>query len=150
MNSKIFFLMLLVLAGAIIFGLSAKQKQKTSAIASSDSIVNTQVIPYPPQNKTMGAVEVEVKPVSIQPGKDIVFELSMNTHSVELNYDYTQITKLTDDSGNSYKPTTWTGGSSGHHLSGQLIFASLNGSPKQLTLTLDGVDNITEGFSWEL
>jgi hypothetical protein len=150
MNSKIFFIILLVLAGMVIFGISAKQKQEISEKTSSTIETNVHASGISSQSKTMGAVEVEVKPVSIQPGKDIVFELSMNTHSVELNYDYTQIAMLTDDSGNTYKPTAWTGGSSGHHLSGQLIFASLNGDPKQLTLTLEGVDNETEDFSWQL
>jgi len=150
MNSKIFFVILLVLAGVVIFGMTAKSKQEISATASPQTELNTQTSSLTPQTKTMGAVEVEVKPVSTQPGKDIVFELSMNTHSVELNYDYTKITTLTDDLGNSYKPTKWTGGSSGHHLSGQLIFAPFPGNTKELTLTLDGVDNKIESFSWQL
>lgn len=150
MNSKIFFIILLVLAGVVVFGISAKQKQEASATTSPTIETNVQASGISSQSKTMGAVEVEVKPVSIQPGKDIVFELSMNTHSVELNYDYTQIAMLADDSGNTYKPATWTGGNSGHHLSGQLIFTPLNGDPKQLTLTLEGVDNETEDFSWQL
>jgi len=150
MNSKIFFVLILILAGVVIFGMTAKSKREITAIPSSKATSTVQTSPFAPQTKAMGAVEVEVKPVSIERDKDIVFELSMNTHSVELNYDYTQIATLTDDSGNSYKPKQWTGGSSGHHLSGQLIFTPLNGNPKELTLTLDGVDNKVESFSWQL
>lgn len=150
MNSKIFFVLILILAGVVIFGMTAKSKREITAIPSSKATSTVQTSPFAPQTKAMRAVEVEVKPVSIERDKDIVFELSMNTHSVELNYDYTQIATLTDDSGNSYKPKQWTGGSSGHHLSGQLIFTPLNGNPKELTLTLDGVDNKVESFSWQL
>ena len=150
MNSKIFFVLILILAGVVIFGMTAKSRQEISAISSSNTTSTAQTSPFAPQTKTMGAVEVEVKPVSIEREKDMVFELSMNTHSVELNYDYTQIATLTDDFGNSYKPKRWTGGSSGHHLSGQLIFAPLAENPKKLTLTVDGVDNKVESFSWQL
>lgn len=150
MNSKIFFVLILILAGMVIFGMTVRSKQETAAISSSKATSAVQTSPFAPQTKAMGVVEVEVKPVSIEQDKDMVFELSMNTHSVELNYDYTQIVTLTDDSGKSYKPRQWTGGSSGHHLSGQLFFTPLNGNPKELTLTLDGVDNKVESFSWQL
>ena len=150
MSSKIFFVILLVIAGAVIFGLSAKQKQEASAIDSPKIETNARTLGLSPQTKTMGAVEVEVKPVSVTSGKEVVFEVSMNTHSVELNYDYTKIATLTDDRGNSYKPTQWTGGASGHHLKGKLLFARLSEKPKEVTLTVDGVDNKAESFSWQL
>lgn len=149
MNTKIFFIILLVLAGAIIFGVSAKQRQEISATASVKTETGSQISMLTPQTKTMGAVEVEIKPVSVAPGQEAVFELSMSTHSVELNYDYTQIATLSDDQGNSYKPTTWTGGNSGHHLSGQLIFAPFSENPKELTLVFNGIDNETESFVWK-
>ena len=136
MNSKIFFIILLVLAGAIIFGVSTRQRQEISLLT--------------PQTKTMGAVEVAIKPISVLPGEDVVFEVSMNTHSLELHYDYAQITTLTDDRGNSYKPTKWTGGNSGHHLKGELVFDALPQNPRELTITLEGIDNKSETFIWQL
>lgn len=139
MNSKIFFVTLLVLAGMIIFGLSAKQKEEISATASQRI-----------ETRTMGAVEVEVTPVSVDPGKEVVFKLSLSTHSVELNYDYTQIATLTDEQGNVYKPIKWTGGNSGHHLEGELSFDVLLQNPKELTFALEGIDNKSETFIWKL
>lgn len=139
MNSKYFFIILLLLGGAVIFGISAKQKQAVSVIPSLQ-----------PQNKTMGAVTVEVKPVAVESGENIIFEVSMNTHSVELSYDYTKIATLTDNNGNSYKPTKWTGGNSGHHLTGELVFEPLSETPKVLTLILKSIDNKSETFSWKL
>ncbi|PIZ47986.1 hypothetical protein CO180_03010 [candidate division WWE3 bacterium CG_4_9_14_3_um_filter_41_6] len=152
MNSKIFFVILLVIAGVVIFGISAKQEQEISATASTtiEAGSHSQNSGLLTQTKTMGAVEVEVKPVSVVFGKEVVFEVSMNTHSVELSYDYTKIATLTDELGNSYKPTKWTGGNSGHHFTGELVFEPLLENPKELTLILEGVDNKSETFSWQL
>jgi len=151
MNSKIFFVLILIIAGVAVFGMMAKSKaEKAPQKVSANVQTGEQASKFAIQSKTMGAVEIEAKPVSLETGKDFVFEISINTHSVELNYDYTQIATLTDDLGNSYKPTKWTGGSSGHHVSGQLIFTPLTGNPKELTLTLSGVDNKTEDFNWQL
>lgn len=149
MNSKIVFVVLLVLAGAIIFGVSAKKKRETSTIASSSTIANVQASPIMPQAKTVGAVEVEIKPISIEQEKDVSIAVSMNTHSVELDYDFLTIATLTDGRGNAYKPTRWTGNTGGHHLNGELIFDPLTDMPKELTLTLDGVDSNVETFIWQ-
>ena len=149
MNSKLFFIILLVLAGAVVFGLTTKPKQKLAATTSAKAELSDQSSTLASQTKTMGTVEVEVTPISVVSEKDTVFELSLDTHSVELNYDYTQIATLTDDHGNSYKPTQWTGGNSGHHLEGELLFPPFPENPKQLTLTLDGVDNKSEAFTWQ-
>ena len=150
MNSKIFFIILLILGGFIVFGLTIKPKQEFSEIIPQNTEKNVEAIGLPSQTKTMGDVEVEIIPISIDPAKEVVFALSLNTHSVELNYDYTQIATLTDDRGNSYQPTEWTGGSSGHHLEGKLLFPSFPENPKQLTLTFDGIDNKSEAFTWQL
>jgi hypothetical protein len=150
MNSKLFFIILLVLIGAVVFGLTTKPKQKLSTTTSAKAESSDQSSTLASQTKTMGSVEVEVTPASIVSGKGIVFELSLDTHSVELNYDYTQIAVLTDDRGNSYQPTQWNGGSSGHHLQGELIFEPLSENPNQLTLTLEGIDNKSEAFTWQL
>lgn len=150
MNSKLFFITLLVLAGVILFGISIKQKQEISATVSQRIETSAQNSGLSPQTKTMGAVEVEVKPVSVASGKEVIFEVSMNTHSVELNYDYTKIAALTDDRSNSYKPIKWVGGNSGHHLEGELYFDALPQNPKELTFTLKGIDNKVESFSWQL
>ena len=150
MKTKLFFIISFLFAGVIILGISAKQKQKISAITSQSEESSLQTSLLAPQTKTMGAVEVEVKPISTQPGEATVFELTLNTHSVELSYDYTQIATLADNQGNFYKPVKWTGESSGHHLSGELIFASLDENTQQLTLTLEKVDNETEDFTWKL
>ena len=150
MNSKIFFIILLVLAVLVIFWLTAKQKQKLSTTTSVQTGSDAQALIIPSQTKSMGAVEIEVTPVSIVSGKNVIFKLSLNTHSVELDYDFTQIATLTDDQENSFKPIKWTGGNNEHHLEGELIFGPFSVSSKELTLTLNGVDSKVESFSWPL
>lgn len=150
MNSKAFFFILLILGGAVVFGLNVKQKQETLSTVLPNTVENLETIGLSSQTKTMGEVDVEIIPISVEPEKEVVFELSLNTHSVELNYDYMEIVTLTDDLGNSYKPVKWTGGSSGHHLNGKLVFPPFSKQAKELTLTLNGVDNKIEIFNWKL
>lgn len=150
MNSKLFFILILVVAAVAVFGLTSKPKQESSMVASANIQDTAEPKLLTLQSKTMGVVSVEVTPTSVEMGKELVFDLTMNNHSIDLDYDYTQIASLTDDQGNTYQPTKWTGNSEGHHVSGQLIFPILSDKVKQLTLTLKGVDNETEDFNWQL
>ncbi|MBU0978552.1 hypothetical protein KKF92_01850 [Patescibacteria group bacterium] len=150
MNSKLFFVILLVFAGAVVFGLTAKPKQGLSTTASPNTQTGTQLSGLSPQTKTMGLVEVEVTPASVTLGKDIVFDVVMNNHSVDLGYDYIRIATLTDDQGNTYKPSEWKRATGGHHIKGELIFPPFSKQPKELTVTFDGVDNKSEIFIWQL
>lgn len=150
MNSRLFFVLLLGIVGVAIFGLSVKPKQSTATTAVPKEEVSEQPATQQPQNKSLGAVDVEIIPINIESGDDLIFQMTMNTHSVELEYDYTQIATLTDDQGNTYKPITWTGGNSGHHLEGELVFAALPKNPENLTLTLEDIDNESGTFTWKL
>lgn len=150
MNSKVLFILLLIIAGVAVFGLTAKPKTEASLAVSASTQEGEQSDKLATVSKTMGVVSVDITPTSMEAGKEIVFDVVMNNHSVDLGYDYTQIAALTDDRGNTYKPTQWTGNSGGHHVRGQLIFSVLSDKPQQLTLTLNGVDNETADFSWEL
>lgn len=148
MNSKIFLFILLIIGGLIIFG-SIPPSNRPEEVPRSASDNQTGVL-FTPQTQTFGAVTVEVVPVALKPGEAAVFSLTLNTHSVELDQDFLQITNLTDDLGNTYTPQQWTGGSGGHHLSGQLIFDSLNPKARELTLTLTGIDNQTASYIFSL
>lgn len=150
MNSKYFFIVLLLLGGGIIFGLTAKQKQGVSALGNSSQSNTTESSSLLAQSKTMGVVEVQLTPESVETGKEVVFDLSMNNHSVDLNYDYTKIVTLVDDQGNEYKPSQWTGNTSGHHVRGKLIFPTIQEKTNDLMVILDGVDNQKETFEWKL
>lgn len=150
MNAKIIFIILLLVASIIIFSNSGKFGQESSRAESFQAESAIQALTLPSQVKTLGAVDVTVEPVIVTVGQELVLKLTLSTHSVELGYDLAQISTLTDTSGNISKPINWTGGSGGHHLSGELIFAPLREDPKELTLTISGIEGQTESFSWQL
>ena len=99
-----------------------------------------------------GSVTVDVKPTALEVGKPIAFDIAMNTHSVDLGDDMTQITTLRDDTGKEYKPTAWDGpGGGGHHREGTLTFAALTAKPKSVELIIKGLAGVPERvFKWDL
>lgn len=94
-------------------------------------------------------VSVSVKPVNLEAGKEAIFEVTFETHSVPLDFDLAKIAKLTDDSGNTYQPVSWTGGTGGHHLSGNLSFPKIS-KAKSVELLIPGVANIDRKFKFPL
>lgn len=108
--------------------------------------------PPAPEAKTInfGRVEIGVTPTSIKPNEPIVFKLTFTTHSVELNYDLTQVIKAEDDKGNTYPVSNWSGGSGGHHLEGDLTLTPLKSGAKQLKLKFSGIDQEGGELMWRL
>ncbi len=99
-----------------------------------------------------GSVTVDVKPTALDVGKPIVFDIAMNTHSVDLSDDMTKITILRDDAGKEYKPTAWDGpAGGGHHREGTLTFAAMANKPKFVELVIKGLAGVPERvFKWDL
>jgi len=152
MNAKILFILVLIISGVVIIAFSTKTEQtptpKNSILKVTQSVSTAKRLDS--QTKTMGNVEVVIIPtVSIQ-GKKAVLHVSLSTHSVELDYDYTEIVTLSDEQGNIYKPLKWTGGNGGHHVEGELIFEPLKEDAKKITLSIDGIDSQQALFQWNL
>ena len=103
-----------------------------------------------PKIINLGKVEVSATPTTIIAGEPIVVKLAFTTHSVELNYDFTQVIAAADDRGNVYSATAWSGGNGGHHLEGDLAFGSLKSGIKQLQINFSGFDNQSGQLAWEL
>ncbi len=103
-----------------------------------------------------GAVTVEVTPLNLTgTGATLDFQVVLETHSVELDYDLTKIAVLRDDQGNEYTPTAWSGPRGGHHVSGTLQFDNRSGivkpGLKYLELELRGIAQVpSRMFRWEL
>ncbi len=97
-------------------------------------------------------VSVDVKPVQLTPGQPARFEVTMNTHSVELDQDMVVASTLVDDNGTAYQPLKWNGSEpGGHHRSGTLIFPDLKGTPESVTLVLKGIASVPERvFEWKI
>lgn len=104
-----------------------------------------------------GAVIVEVTPLNLgTPADTLEFDVAMNTHSVDLSMDLAQFATLTTDAGVTVQATKWDAIPGGHHVSGKLIFPSmqegtsiLEGASK-LTLTIINVDAASRVFEWQL
>lgn len=125
-------------------------EEATVADLSQTQTADEIPVEYTPQEKAVGAVNLEVVPLKLLPGSPAVFAVTLNTHSVELNDDFTKRASLNDDRGNTYIMTTWTGGSGGHHLAGELSFEDLKGEAKTFTLTLSGIDSETAEFEFKI
>lgn len=106
------------------------------------------------ETKTSGesSVEIAVTPIDLGRNARASFEISMNTHSVELDYDLLQISTLEDDLGTAYSPVKWEGSpSGGHHRSGVLIFPKLSSRAKSVRLIIKDVAGVpARSFEWEV
>lgn len=99
-----------------------------------------------------GSVDVNVTPQTFVAEQAMAFKIVMNTHSVDLSDDMTQIVSLRDDQGNEYMPTAWEGaGPGGHHRSGVIKFAGLAAKPKSIDLVIKGLAQVSERtFHWDV
>lgn len=105
---------------------------------------------FPAQTDEQEGVSVEVTPQTLSAGSEAVFQVSLNTHSVELGEDLAAVSKLKDDKGNVYQANSWTGGKGGHHLSGNLTFPKISPQASSVELIISGVAGIERKFKWEL
>jgi len=104
-----------------------------------------------------GAVTFEVTPLNLSKAADsLEFDVSMNTHSVDLSMDLAQLATLTTDTGLTVQAEKWDATPGVHHVPGKLIFLAtqdgksvLEGAGK-LTLTIVNVDAPTRVFEWAL
>jgi hypothetical protein len=104
-----------------------------------------------------GAVEVSVTPINLNdPGETLIFEVALNTHSVDLSMDLATMATLNTDTGTSVQAATWDAPRGGHHVEGKLSFpASVDGQPllegaKTLTLIIKDLDALERVLTWEL
>lgn len=109
------------------------------------------------QTDSQGAITVEITPVDLAASDGtLAFDISLNTHSVDLSMDLAAAATLTTDTGRSVAATQWDAPKGGHHVSGKLIFPALvDGTPllegaSQLTLILTGIDAPERRFAWDL
>jgi hypothetical protein len=101
-------------------------------------------------------VEFAVTPLNLgDPGETLDFEVSMNTHSVDLAWDLASLSTLRTDTGLEVHGLSWPG-SSGQHVGGALRFPSqvdgralLEGAA-QVTLVIRDAGAPERVFTWVL
>lgn len=100
---------------------------------------------YESKRGEMGAVDIEVKPLSASK-----YEVILNTHSVNLDFDIRSIVKLSDNNGNEYTAVSWSGDRGGHHLNGVIQFSTIDPNAKNVKLEISEIENEVLNFEWEL
>jgi hypothetical protein len=128
---------------------AANEKSRTPAGKASGASLGAET-----RSNEGGGVTIQVTPAGTA-GDDLVFSAVLNTHSVDLNYDYRALATLRDDQGHTLPAASWEGGSSGHHLTGKLVFSnnpSVTGpSVKWIELELKGIAGVpVRTFRWDI
>ncbi len=106
---------------------------------------------------SQGAVEFVVTPLNLTaPGETLDFDVSMNTHSVDVSWDLAAQSVLKTDTGREVKGLSWPVGG-GHHYEGKLTFPARTADGKALldgattlTLVIRDADAPERVFSWSL
>ncbi len=100
-----------------------------------------------------GPVKVDVTPLDVsQNSKLWKFNIVLDTHTVELDYDLTKAVSLFDEQGKEYKAVNWEGpGPGGHHIEGNLIFNTITSLPKEIEIRILKVGDVAiRSFIWQL
>lgn len=106
---------------------------------------------------SQGAVTVSIKPLNLNSAQDMLnFEVTLNTHSVDLSMDLAPLATLKTDTGISVQAAVWDAPLGGHHVSGKLSFpASVEGKrildgASKITLTIKDLGGYERVFTWDL
>lgn len=108
---------------------------------------------YETQEQAGGEVTVSVTPVTLEPKQKPQFQISFETHSVDLDFDVSEIALLVDDQGNTYGLATWNGSPpGGHHRQGTLTFENpLPVIVESVVLSLNTVAGVPDrSFQWTI
>lgn len=143
---------LVMLAGSMIFFLwaftSAREVQNVQTSAS-EMPKNA----YKTKESSEANVSISVTPRVLFLKEKPVFDITFETHSVDLVFDVASIAILEDQNRNSFGNPEWDGSPpGGHHRNGTLSFSEpLPQSTKQVTITLKGIAGIAKRtFAWEV
>lgn len=95
-----------------------------------------------------GEVDVTLEPIRLDAG-GAVFEVVLDTHSVELSMDLAAAARL-EVGGTTWKVAGWRGdGPGGHHRKGELRFTATGPPQGTVRLTLSGLPEPVEA-TWNL
>jgi len=94
-------------------------------------------------------ISIIAKPINLS-SSEIVFEISINTHSGSLDYEMSQISELVINNEKHMKPIKWNGSApGGHHRYGKIIFSGYDKAINKLKLTIKTNDTLRI-FEWSL
>jgi len=142
------------------------EKQEIEKLSlTGDTSLNNSSLP-PSTNTTeleltrtddQGAVTVTVTPLNLDQSDDtLVFDISMNTHSIDLSMDLAQFSVLETDLGSSLQAIKWDGPQGGHHVEGKLTFVktkdgkNIVDGANSIILKISEVDAPLRIFTWQI
>src|SRR3990172_5306018 len=161
---KLVYYLLSVLAPALILAACSPaqptaQPQPTDqpAASSPEQSSDGTRLQLPERIDEQGQVPILVKPQPWEANSETLnFEVTLDTHSVDLSYDLAALSTLATDAGFTIQAVKWDAPSGGHHVSGMLSFPAgvdgksvLDGASK-LTLTIQNIDSPERTFSWDI
>ncbi len=115
-----------------------------SFLSTSQSKEEPSKTVFPPLTSYQDEVEFLVTPLSASE-----FDISINTHTVSLDFRVEEISMLYDDLNKSYAPLSWEGSPpGGHHRTGTLRFPEMGKKAKAIRLVID--DGYKREFEWRL
>lgn len=147
---KIILIIILVIIFISFSGVILKQKNKNILTTEVAVPTQSQAKSFNPKEDTQGEVTVKVIPLKLSSGENVEFNISLSTHSVELDKSLKDVSLLEDDEGNISAPINWSGGSGGHHIEGNLVFPSFPDKTKSVKLIIKQIGGVERVFKWTL
>ena len=149
--NKAITIFILALAFVGVFLVFYKPKPTSLPTQENSSVPETQQ-KWESKIDDQASVTVTVTPTLLsEESREWKFDITLSTHSVELDQDMTEIAILTDDSGKEYGPVRWEGAEpGGHHREGILFFVPITPYPQHLKLNIKAVGGVQRLFSWTL
>ncbi len=99
-------------------------------------------------SKSQNQITFAVDPLGFGPSDYVKLQISIDTHTVDLDFDLPKISMLVYD-GKEYVPVSWSGPAAGHHMSGVLEFPPLGNLQKSLKLVVKNAANADWVFEWQ-
>lgn len=141
---------LAILTVALIIVVSGCSTANRSTVGPTNSTAG----PASPMTRTSEGGQVTVVVDWAGPGAEALFEVKLDTHSVDLDALDLSNAVLRNDRGESLSPQPWTAPKGGHHREGALSFpdaAPFLAGARWIELVLPGVGDMPERtLRWEL
>jgi len=144
-------------SGAVVTSSAVSESATRTAVPSATAQAAVEPAEGETRTDEQGAVVFTATPLNVDAvGDTLDFEVTMNTHSIDVGWDLAARSVLRTDTGVEVQAVSWPIGS-GHHYSGTISFpgrtaegASILEGASGLTLLIRDTDVPERVFIWEL
>lgn len=143
-------LLILLLLGAFLFSKRSGEEDVINQSSKFSQDKELKQLNYSAKENSEGDVTVKATPIELSSLDKVIFQVVLDTHSVPLEQDLKVASVLIDDNGKEYKPISWSGGSGGHHLLGELTFSAISKDSKSVKLIIKNIAGLDRTFSWDI